>query len=65
MRCPGISLEGPRKGLEVVLAVVDLGPKFEPVTSLLGRRNSVHAPPTFGAETHYNQQANLIFTKSC
>jgi hypothetical protein len=65
MYYPGISLEGPRNSMEVVLAVVGLGPKFEPKTSLLGRRNSVHAPPTFGAETRYNKQANLIFTRSC
>jgi len=62
---PGSILEGRRKVMEVVVAVVRLGPKFETGNSFTGRRNSVHAPPTLGAETRHNQQANLIFTSSC
>jgi hypothetical protein len=50
--------------MEVVVAVVGLGPKFSTRNSFTGRRNSVHAPTTLGADTNYNQQANLIFTRS-
>lgn len=65
MYYPGSIMEGWRKAMEVLIAVVGLGPKFETGNSFTGRRNSVHVPQTLGAETRHNQQANLIFTSSC